>query len=481
MSQKRRKNHDTGYGRSRRRRESALSYALKRLLCFLGLIALAAVLILGIRYIVSGKSVLSGAISYIRELPPFGGSGASSEAYGEAENGDIAEGSETIDGALGLNGEFEENDYGGDAGSGVDSGDTLQGAEADDLAQGGSALGDSSSDGASGGGQGSEGEEDANADSGEASDEAQEKTTAKLLFAGDIYLSDHVLNAHDRAGGISGILSPDLVSIIEGADIFMANLEFPFSDRGTPEEDKSFTFRVSPSRAGLLREIGVDIVSLANNHTLDFGTDALMDTITALDGIDIGHTGAGNDLASANEAVIREIGGKRFAFLGASRVLPFADWTAGKSSPGLNSIYDPYKSRIFDKLSELSETTDYQIVYIHWGTEEKDTPDDYMRSLAKELIDAGADLIIGSHPHVLQGIEYIDGVPVAYSLGNFLFGSVIESTLLLSVDWDLISGEPKLSIHPANGASGYTQSISDETELAAFNAYYEGLCKQLAE
>ena len=104
-----------------------------------------------------------------------------------------------------------------------------------------------------------------------------------------------------------------------------------------------------------------------------------------------------------------------------------------------------------------------------------------MRSLAKELIDAGADLIIGSHPHVLQGIEYIDEVPVAYSLGNFLFGSVIESTLLLSVDWDLISGEPRLSIHPAKGASGYTRSISDEAELSAFNAYYEGLCKQLAE
>ena len=469
MSQKRRNDHNVRYGRSRRRKESVLSYALKRALCFLGLIALALALILGIRYIAGGKSVLSGAISYIRELPLFGGSGASSEAYGEAEYGDMAEGSKTIDGVLGLNGEFEENGYGENSGSASDA--ALNGAEAD----AGSALGKGSAEGASG-----DGEEGVNANSGEASDETQEKTTAKLLFAGDIYFSDHVLNAHDRAGGISGILSPDLISIIDEADIFMANLEFPFSDRGTPEEDKSFTFRVSPDRAGLLNEFGVDIVSLANNHTLDFGTEALLDTISALDSIDVWHTGAGADVTLANEAVIKEIGGKRFAFLGASRVLPYADWTAGASSPGLNSIYDAYKKRVLDKLSELSEETDYQIVYIHWGTEEQDTPDDYMRSLAKELIDAGADLIIGSHPHVLQGIEYIDGVPVAYSLGNFLFGSVIESTMLLSVDWDLISGEPSLSIHPAKGAFGYTQSISDEAELAAFNAYYEGLCQQLA-
>lgn len=308
---------------------------------------------------------------------------------------------------------------------------------------------------------------------------SEEPKTARLLFAGDIYLSSHVLSAHDSAGGISGILSPDLISLIDEADIFMANLEFPFSSRGTPEEDKSFTFRVAPDRAGLLNEIGVDIVSLANNHTLDFGTEALMDTISTLDGIGVAHTGAGADSASANEAVIKEIGGKRFAFLGASRVLPYADWTAGKSSPGINSIYDPYKSRIFDRLSELSGTTDYQIVYVHWGTEEKDTPDDYMRNLAKELVSAGADLVIGSHPHVLQGIEYIDGVPIVYSLGNFLFGSVIESTMLLSIDWDLESGVPELSVHPAKGVSGYTESIPEGPELEKFNTYYGGLCRQL--
>ena len=423
MDRKQQGKYSRRYGRSRRRKGSALSYAVKRILLISCFIALAAALALIITYMAGDK-------------------------YNTSEDSICSSGSvstESMDSVGASQAQAGENQ----ANAGQTGESRVGGSQAED------------------------------GDISPALNDDHEKSTAKLLFAGDIYLSSHVLSAHDSAGGISGILSPDLISLIDEADIFMANLEFPFSSRGTPEEDKSFTFRVAPDRAGLLNEIGVDIVSLANNHTLDFGTEALMDTISTLDGIGVAHTGAGADSASANEAVIKEIGGKRFAFLGASRVLPYADWTAGKSSPGINSIYDPYKSRIFDKLSELSETTDYQIVYVHWGTEEKDTPDDYMRSLAEELVRAGADLVIGSHPHVLQGIEYIDGVPIVYSLGNFLFGSVIESTMLLSIDWDLESGVPELSMHPAKGASGYTESIPEGPELEKFNTYYGGLCRQL--
>ena len=435
MDRKQQGKYSRRYGRSRRRKGSALSYAVKRILLITCLIALAAALALVIRYMAGDK--------YNTAKDSIYSSGSvSPEDSVSPENSVSTESMDSIGASQAQAGENQAN-----------------AGQADESRTGGS--------------QGEDG------GSSPALNDDHEKSTAKLLFAGDIYLSSHVLSAHDNAGGISGILSPDLISLIDEADIFMANLEFPFSSRGTPEEDKSFTFRVAPDRAGLLNEIGVDIVSLANNHTLDFGTEALMDTIFTLDGIGVAHTGAGADSASANEAVIKEIGGKRFAFLGASRVLPYADWTAGKSSPGINSIYDPYKSRIFDRLSELSGTTDYQIVYVHWGTEEKDTPDDYMRNLAKELVSAGADLVIGSHPHVLQGIEYIDGVPIVYSLGNFLFGSVIESTMLLSIDWDLESGVPELSMHPAKGASGYTESIPEGPELEKFNTYYVGLCRQL--
>lgn len=114
-----------------------------------------------------------------------------------------------------------------------------------------------------------------------------------LLFAGDIYFSNHVLNAYDRVGGIGGVLGEGLRETIAESDIFMANLEFPFSDRGTQAADKQFTFRVSPSRVSILQEIGPDIVTVANNHALDYGTDALLDTCDTLDSAGILHVGAG--------------------------------------------------------------------------------------------------------------------------------------------------------------------------------------------
>lgn len=299
--------------------------------------------------------------------------------------------------------------------------------------------------------------------------------SAKLLFAGDLYLSSHVLSAYDSAGGTGGILSPDLIQIIEESDIFMVNLEFPFSTRGAPEEDKSFTFQVSPDRVHILDELGVDIVTLANNHTLDYGTVALFDTLDTLDQAGIAHTGAGRDIDEACEAVLMEAGGRTYAFLGATRVIPYADWAATSLGPGLNSIYDVHKDRVLEELRGLQAVSDYQIVYVHWGIERSESPEPYMRSLAGELADAGADLIIGAHPHVLQGMEYIDDVPVIYSLGNFLFGSSIPRTMLLSVSWPAEGGRPELHFYPAKGALGYTQGITDEAGYADFMSWYESL------
>ena len=161
-----------------------------------------------------------------------------------------------------------------------------------------------------------------------------------LLFAGDIYFSDHVLNAYDRAGGIGGVLGEELRETIAESDIFMANLEFPFSERGTQAADKQFTFRVSPSRVSILQEIGPDIVTVANNHALDYGTDALLDTCDTLDSAGILHVGAGKNLEEAVKPQIIEKNGKKIGFLGASRVFPTGGWAAGPSHPGMFSAYD---------------------------------------------------------------------------------------------------------------------------------------------
>ena len=119
----------------------------------------------------------------------------------------------------------------------------------------------------------------------EAGGESGEPCT--LLFAGDVYLSEHVLGAYSRAGNITGVLDQGILKETLGADIFMVNQEFPFTDRGTKAADKQFTFRLPPEKVSILTEMGVDLVTLANNHILDFGPEGITDSIKALDGEEI--------------------------------------------------------------------------------------------------------------------------------------------------------------------------------------------------
>lgn len=293
-----------------------------------------------------------------------------------------------------------------------------------------------------------------------------------LLFGGDIYLSSHVLNAYDKAGGIGGVLDEGLRIEISSADIFMANEEFPFSDGGTPVDDKEYTFRLPVERVSVMKEIGPDIVALANNHTLDYGPDALLDTCRTLDQAGILHVGAGQDLAAAKAPVIIERKGKRIGFLAASRVIPSSGWNAGSSRPGLLTTYDP--AILLEEIEALRGECDYLVVYVHWGIERQTEPEAYQRALAKQYIDAGADLVVGSHPHVLQGIEYYKDKPIVYSLGNFVFGSSIPRTALLKVELSEDMPGGRLSLIPAVSSAGFTRMLG-ESGRPNFFQYMEGL------
>ena len=240
-----------------------------------------------------------------------------------------------------------------------------------------------------------------------------------LLFAGDIYFSNHVLNAYDRVGGIGGVRGESLRETIAESDIFMANLEFPFSDRGTQAADKQFTFRVSPSRVSILQEIGPDIVTVANNHALDYGTDALLDTCDTLDSAGILHVGAGKNLEEAKQPQIIEKNGKKIGFLGASRVFPTGGWAAGSSHPGMFSAYDT--ASVVQEIQKVKKECDYLVVYVHWGIERNTQPEAYQREMGHQYIDAGADLVIGHHSHRMNPIEAYKGKYICYSLGNFSF------------------------------------------------------------
>ncbi len=283
-----------------------------------------------------------------------------------------------------------------------------------------------------------------------------------LLFGGDVLLSDHVLNAYETAGGIGGVLDSGYLQLIDENDFFIVNQEFPFSDRGTQAPDKQFTFRLPPERVSMFQEMGIDAVTLANNHALDFGTDALLDTVSVLDEAGILHTGAGSDLKEASQPVLLTAKDRTIAVIGATRVIPVADWAAGNSHPGMLATYDP--AVLLEEIRQLDEQYDHVIVFVHWGIERDELPQEYQRSLGQQYIDAGADLVVGSHPHVLQGIEYYNGKPIVYSLGNFVFGSSIPRTALLQAEiWD--DGTVRLKLFPGTSGAGYTRMITDESQL----------------
>jgi len=210
--------------------------------------------------------------------------------------------------------------------------------------------------------------------------------------------------------------------IFKEADISFANLESPLSAKGEPVPNKEYTFRAHPRVAEGLKEAGFNVLSLANNHILDYGEEALFETREVLDSQLIHHIGAGRNIREAREPVILKVKNKRFGFLAYSNTLPKEFW-AEEDKPG--TAYGKF-SRVREDIKELKEKVDFLIVSFHWGNEEKISPQEYQRNLAHLALDNGADIILGHHPHILSGIEsYKNGV-IIYSLGNFVFGSYSE-------------------------------------------------------
>ncbi|WJH37584.1 CapA family protein [Paenibacillus sp. CC-CFT747] len=176
------------------------------------------------------------------------------------------------------------------------------------------------------------------------------------------------------------------------------------------------------------KEAGFDLVNLANNHILDYGQDALLDTFDNLKKNGIPYVGAGHNSQEAFEPVILDKKGMRIAFLGFSRVVPDNSWKASPNHPGVADTYN-YTVPV-ESIRKAREKADLVVVIAHWGVERQSQAEAYQRDLAHRYIEAGADLIIGGHPHVLQGFEKYKGKWIAYSLGNFIFTTnTVKETL----------------------------------------------------
>ena len=171
----------------------------------------------------------------------------------------------------------------------------------------------------------------------EENQESGETTT--IIFAGDVLIAAAMEQYFDTEG-INRIVSEELLAEMQNADICMVNNEFQFSNRGTPMEDKQFTFQTDPKYVQILLDMGVDIVSLANNHSLDFGKEALQDTFATLDEAGILYAGAGDTKERAEQLQIIEVNGQKIGFLAATRVIPVSEWNIEYGQPGLFTTYD---------------------------------------------------------------------------------------------------------------------------------------------
>lgn len=303
-------------------------------------------------------------------------------------------------------------------------------------------------------------------------EDAPQTQQTTLLFAGDVLISSRIQNYYN-AEGVERIVSDALLQEMLGADVLMLNNEFPFSSRGTPMEEKQFTFQCEPKYVSILQELGVDVVSLANNHTLDYGRDALSDTFVTLDDAGILYAGAGETKERAEEVQIVELNGKKFGFIAASRVIPVTSWDVRNQTPGLFTAYDD--TRLVEVVAEAKKECDFVTVFLHWGVEYDAYPQEYQRTTAGNCFDAGADLVIGAHTHCLQGIEFMDGKPVYYSLGNYIFGDSVEKSAAVKVT---IAEDNTVTYEllPVATVAGTTQLLEGDSAKALYS-YMNGISK----
>lgn len=255
--------------------------------------------------------------------------------------------------------------------------------------------------------------------SGPASDPGPEPPPASsepvtLVFGGDVHGEppiDGVLARGDNP-------LADLADTLSAADIAVVNVETAVGTGGTPA-DKAYVFQAPEELWGALTEAGVDVVTLANNHALDYGPEALQETIAGARAAGLEVVGAGANADEAYGPAVIDVNGSAVAIVGLTRVMPVIEWAAGSEHPGLASAYD--EEAAVAAVQRAARVADHVVVTIHWGRELDPCPVEHQAVLASRLTEAGADVVAGHHGHRLQGLEDRNGSLVAYGLGNLVF------------------------------------------------------------
>jgi poly-gamma-glutamate capsule biosynthesis protein CapA/YwtB (metallophosphatase superfamily) len=299
----------------------------------------------------------------------------------------------------------------------------------------------------------------------------------KILAAGDVMLGSWI----DQITRARGWNYPfvQLDSIVNQTDIFFCNLEAPFGNSGTAYE-KTYTFQVSPDLVQILTAGKINMVSLANNHMMDYGVESLSATMEVLGKNNIKYSGAGTNLQEARKPGRLVVKGKNISFACYSLTFPEEFWATDTSA----GTCFPRHTFVFRDLKKLKSDSNLLVVSFHWGGELLTMPKEYQIELAHQVIDVGADLVLGHHPHVIQGIEIYKGKVIAYSLGNFIFASysenVKESMLL-----ELHSGEAgieKCRIYPLlvyNNEVEFQPRLLTGENRSKFFSYLQEISREL--
>ena len=240
----------------------------------------------------------------------------------------------------------------------------------------------------------------------------------KISMVGDIMLGGTATEIFEKNG--YNYAFEETRHLLQRSSLVFGNLEGPLAEWGITDEEKTYNFKSPPKEsAAALKYAGFDIVSLANNHALDYGVAGLIQTMQTLDKAGITHVGGGLDLNSARQVKYHMVGNRRVAFLAYSLTFPESFWATDNHG----GIAFGHKSQIIEDITKARKSADIVMVSMHWGQESTTKLRPYQTDLGRAAIDAGATVVMGHHPHILQAIEpYKHGV-ILYSLGNFAFGS----------------------------------------------------------
>lgn len=296
------------------------------------------------------------------------------------------------------------------------------------------------------------------------------KDKFSVAFVGDILFDKDfrpMVHANEK-GGVLNCIDKSVVDYLNACDVFLINNEFTIGERGEPLPGKTWTFQVEPDKTDLLKALGADIVSLANNHIYDYGEIGFFDTIDNLKKAEIPYIGAGNNVDEAGKPYYFIVNGIKVGIVAASCAEKTTSFNP-VATADTHGVMGTYNSAAFiDAIKKADAECDILVAYVHWGTENTTVLDEQQKTLAREYIDAGVDAVIGGHTHCLQGMDFYKDAPIVYSVGNFWFNSKTLDSCVITLEIDS-EAELEIRIMPLKQENCETRLLKDKDARALFD------------